>query len=86
MSGTRRGRRKARHLPGLACVVASAAAALSCAPSDSANGPERIILIVADTLRADRVGPYGARIETPHIDALAEQGQLSFPMRSRRST
>ncbi len=40
--------------------------------------PERIILIVVDTLRADRLGAYGGSLETPAIDALAERGQV-FP-------
>ncbi len=41
-------------------------------------GPERIIFIVADTLRPDRTGAYGAAVATPHLDALAAQGQV-FP-------
>ncbi len=37
--------------------------------------PERIVLIVIDTLRQDHVSAYGAHNRTPHIDALAERGQ-----------
>ncbi len=34
--------------------------------------PPNVLLIVVDTLRADRVGAYGATLElTPHVDALA---------------
>ncbi len=37
--------------------------------------PERILLISIDTLRADRVGAYGAvRAHTPHLDGSAAQG------------
>jgi len=33
-----------------------------------------IVLITVDSLRRDAVGAYGADVETPHMDALAEQG------------
>ncbi len=35
-----------------------------------------LILIVADTLRADHVGAYSGYVRTPFIDALAERGML----------
>ncbi len=38
--------------------------------------PERVILIVVDTLRSDHLSPYGARRPTPHLEALAERGQV----------
>jgi arylsulfatase A-like enzyme len=37
--------------------------------------PERIVLIVVDTLRADHLGIYGGSLKTPQFDALAERGQ-----------
>jgi arylsulfatase A-like enzyme len=37
--------------------------------------PERLILIVVDTLRSDHLGVYGAKAPTPNIDALAARGQ-----------
>ncbi len=37
--------------------------------------PERIVLVVVDTLRRDHVGAYGAPRPTPHLDALAARGQ-----------
>jgi arylsulfatase A-like enzyme len=40
------------------------------------GAPERIVLIVVDTLRADRLSPYGGDVETPHIQALADRGQV----------
>jgi len=43
--------------------------------------PERIVLIVVDTLRRDHVSPYSDRVPTPHIDALARRGQ-TFPSAS----
>ena len=49
-------------------------AALGCA---SADRPRLILLIVVDTLRADRLGCYGyEQIETPNLDRLAERGTL----------
>lgn len=38
--------------------------------------PERVILIVVDTLRRDHVSAYGGEPRTPAIDALAARGQL----------
>ncbi len=38
--------------------------------------PERILLVVIDTLRRDHVAAYGASTRTPHLDALAERGQV----------
>jgi arylsulfatase A-like enzyme len=38
--------------------------------------PQRIVLIVIDTLRRDHVSVYGGRASTPHIDALAARGQV----------
>ncbi|MFQ5416822.1 MAG: sulfatase-like hydrolase/transferase [Myxococcota bacterium] len=40
------------------------------------EGPDRIVLIVVDTLRRDHVGAYGGDVPTPHIDALAARGQV----------
>jgi uncharacterized sulfatase len=37
--------------------------------------PERLILIVIDTLRRDHLGVYGGSVPTPNIDALAARGQ-----------
>jgi len=40
----------------------------------SAKGPN-VVLIIADTLRADHIGPYGASdVDTPHLDKLAADG------------
>ena len=46
------------------------------------QGPDRIILIVVDTLRADRVGAYGGQAATPHMDELARSGQKFSQARS----
>jgi arylsulfatase A-like enzyme len=40
------------------------------------EGPERIILIVADTLRRDFLSPYGAKLATPHLQQLADEGSV----------
>lgn len=50
----------------LACLAAWAL--LGCAPP----GPPDVLLIVVDTLRADRLGSYGYQYPSPAMDALAE--------------
>ncbi len=35
-----------------------------------------LVLVTIDTLRADRLGCYGANVETPHLDKLAQRGVL----------
>ena len=52
--------------------------AFGCGPIRSVepDPPERIILIVVDTLRRDHVSVYGPRVSTPQIDALAKRGQV----------
>jgi arylsulfatase A-like enzyme len=60
-----------------ACAAAAAVLVvllLSCAESR----PERVILIVVDTLRRDHLSPYGSQLQTPNVAALAERGQV-FP-------
>jgi arylsulfatase A-like enzyme len=47
----------------------------ACAPRAPAP-PQRLILIVIDTLRRDHLGVYGAPAPTPNIDALAKRGQF----------
>ena len=45
------------------------------AGSEVRNVPARFVLVTIDTLRADRVGCYGAEhATTPHLDALAARG------------
>ncbi|MFV2073405.1 MAG: sulfatase [Thermoanaerobaculales bacterium] len=46
------------------------------------EGSGNLLLIVVDTLRADFVGAYGADVETPTIDALADRGVLFAQARS----
>jgi arylsulfatase A-like enzyme len=41
----------------------------------SPSPPERILLIVIDTLRRDHVSAYGSGPATPNLDALADRGQ-----------
>lgn len=60
------------RLPLCAALVLCALCTTSCS---SAPPPERIVLIVIDTLRRDYVGAYGGSVATPHIDRLAERGQ-----------
>jgi len=49
-------------------------AALLAAVGCSGPDPERIILILVDTLRRDHLSPYGADVETPNIERLAQNG------------
>jgi arylsulfatase A-like enzyme len=59
----------------LLAVLLGALLALACSPR-GARPPERLILVVIDTLRRDHVGIYGSKVETPNIDALARRGQV----------
>jgi len=45
-------------------------------PADRDATPERIVIVVVDTLRADYLSPYGADLATPRIQAFAERGQV----------
>jgi arylsulfatase A-like enzyme len=47
---------------------------IGCGRSD--GPPERIILIVVDTLRRDHVSPYGSAAATPNLQRLAADGQV----------
>ena len=80
------GGRPTRRRAGRATLVALLAAGLlapatasilSCGGASAAPAARNIVLITIDTLRADRVGAYGARrITTPTFDALAADGVL----------
>ncbi|MBW1685097.1 MAG: sulfatase [Deltaproteobacteria bacterium] len=50
-------------------------AVTACGPPGP-SPPERIVLIVVDTLRRDHLSVYGSEVETPNIDALAARGQV----------
>lgn len=75
-------RHRIRHI--LASSLLLAAAGWACreseAPQDpgllSGTPPSRIILIVADTLRRDRLSPYGSTLDTASVARLAERGQV----------
>ncbi len=48
---------------------------VACGRNAEPNGPARLVLVTIDTLRADRVGAYGAETgATPTLDALAARG------------
>jgi arylsulfatase A-like enzyme len=61
---------------GLLLLVGSCAIFFA-ARSPKSPYPDRVVLIVVDTLRRDHVGVYGGRAETPHIDKLAARGQVA---------
>jgi arylsulfatase A-like enzyme/Flp pilus assembly protein TadD len=62
----------------LAFILAAVVLSSSGLPQDQASPPRpNVVLIVVDTLRADRLSCYGYNnIETPSIDALARDGIL----------
>jgi arylsulfatase A-like enzyme/Flp pilus assembly protein TadD len=56
-------------------VLATACGRKASPPADTPKAS--VLLVTIDTLRADRVGAYGARdARTPHLDALAGRGVL----------
>jgi hypothetical protein len=59
-------------LPAVALLAVGAAASFGACRQDGA--PERIVLVVIDTLRRDRLGAYGADVPTPQLDAFAAEG------------
>ena len=67
-------RRVALAAVGAALVAAAALAGATLLRA--APAPERIVLVVIDTLRRDRVGAYGASVPTPHLDAFAAEGAV----------
>lgn len=81
-SGTRASIRRVRPLLLISCLLATILA--GCYGSEDAASqaqslppaPERIVLVVADTLRRDRLAPYGAALATPAVSRLATRGQV----------
>jgi len=72
-------------IPGVA-LLGVLAIGTACSPALELP-PERIVLVVVDTLRRDHISAYGDRVSTPRIDELAEQGQvLERPLSSFHST
>jgi arylsulfatase A-like enzyme len=70
-------RSRPRSLPGaLVLLVVLAACGTERVGPGSAQPPERIVLVVVDTLRRDHVGIYGGDVPTPQMDRLAEEGQV----------
>lgn len=69
----RGGDRRRRSLAAAALATALLPGLFGCASDQTP--PERIVLIVVDTLRRDHLGCYGGETHTPHIDALAARGQ-----------
>lgn len=72
--------RPAARIPALCLATAVAAALFACDPGDPGRRP-CVLLIVVDTLRADRLGCYGWSENTsPSIDRLAAEGVLADKM------
>ena len=66
----------------------SAAGLLAACDAEPPRTAPNVLLITADTLRADQLGCYGAAAKTPHVDRLAREGTLfanaASPMPSTR--
>jgi choline-sulfatase len=56
-----------------AAVLAAFLAVATAAGCSGGSSRPNVILVVLDTMRADRLGAYGARRPTPFLDKLAEQ-------------
>ena len=48
---------------------------MGCTGTSGSHPPERIILIVVDMLRGDKIGVTNPGVTSPHIDRLAREGQ-----------
>jgi arylsulfatase A-like enzyme len=65
-------RRRRRGWVGLGLALSISLLGSACSRERVASAPANVLLIVVDTLRADRLGSYGAsRPSSPHLDALA---------------
>ena len=64
--------RRTPRLTTMMLLLAAIAAGCAEAPDPRPN----VILVSVDTLRADALGVYGAPIDTPTLDALAQRGAL----------
>lgn len=76
-------RRRDSNRCGIGLLIALTFLVLGCTerapdPAPQASRPERIVLIVVDTLRQDALSSYQGWGSTPHLDSLAASGQL-FP-------
>jgi len=63
----------------VAVVMLGVACAPRSAPQSARASAKNLVLVTIDTLRADRVGVYGAtRVATPNLDRLAREGALAL--------
>jgi arylsulfatase A-like enzyme len=63
------------RLARIALLATLLAAPLACSLGGP-KPPDRLVLILIDTLRRDHLGVYGSPTPTPNIDALAARGQV----------
>jgi arylsulfatase A-like enzyme len=61
---------------GAAGVAIAALGAAAWIAQRAPRGPERIVLVVVDTLRRDHVSAYDSKVETPNMAAFAARGQV----------
>ena len=63
----------------VAVVMLGMACAPRSAPQSARASAKNLVLVTIDTLRADRVGVYGATtVATPNLDRLAREGALAL--------
>jgi arylsulfatase A-like enzyme len=60
----------------LVCLLSLLLVACGASGPEAAANPERVILVVVDTLRRDALAVYGGKTPTPNSDALARRGQV----------
>lgn len=67
-----------RAMPKASIAAASAAVLLSACGPGRPPRAEHVVVVTLDTLRADRLGCYGARgVSTPRLDRIAAEGALA---------
>src|SRR3989454_1902373 len=58
----------------LLCAAILAGAVLGCRVTPGSTRPRDVVLISIDTMRADRLRPYGGTVAVPRMEALAADG------------
>src|SRR2546425_36070 len=58
----------------LLCAAILAGAVLGCRVTPESTRPRDVVLISIDTMRADRLRPYGGTVAVPRMEALAADG------------
>lgn len=62
------------RLSATTALVATTLLLAGCRQKDSSPRRLNVVLVTLDTLRPDRLGCYGGKVKTPHLDELARRG------------